>query len=62
MDLTMQKVVRKADGTYTVRTYGVENHAWVVRREVPAGARDVAQATLYGDVIDERETLVGDDQ
>lgn len=51
--LQMQKVVRRSDGTYTVRTYGVKDHAWVVEREVPAGARDVAQATIHGDVVDE---------
>ncbi len=42
-----QRVIQQRDGSHIVRTYDLDG---VVVREVPASARDIAQATINGDL------------
>jgi hypothetical protein len=47
-----QLVVAFPDSGYKVRTYEGRDGKWVQVREVPASFRDIAQATLDGNVIE----------
>lgn len=50
--MTMQKVAMYPGGQSFVRTYELRNGRWVHVNSVPANMRDVAQATMHGDMID----------
>jgi hypothetical protein len=50
--LQVQRVASYRGGRYTVQTFEAVNQVYELVREVPASARDIAQATIDGKVLD----------